>query len=86
MNVITIEKNIPIPPCSRSIGPKYIFLNDMEIGDSFVVNGNTPDITAKQMRTYIYGKNASQPTTKYRVRTLEGRHHNPIAIRVWRVA
>ena len=42
-NVITIEKDIPIPPiASKGEHGNYRFVNQMQVGDSFVINGNTP--------------------------------------------
>ena len=50
-NVITIEKDIPIPPiASKGEHGKYRFVNQMQVGDSFVINGNTPDITPKAIK------------------------------------
>ena len=43
-NIITIEKNVPIP--ERTYGTstkKYLFLKSMDVGDSFVVDKNNPD-------------------------------------------
>ena len=85
-NVITIERNIPIPALtwtSRTI--KYNFMNNLEISDSFHINGNTPDFSPIGVRAHVYGLNASTDR-KYTIRTLEGPSKAPIAIRVWRTA
>ncbi len=86
-NIITIEKNIPIPElrtgCDRL---KYIFLNNMEVGDSFCINGNTPDYSPKAVRSHIYGKHSVKNKTKYTVRTLSGDSNDPTAIRIWRIS
>ena len=86
-NVITIEKNVPIPePKLSHIRNKYLFVSNMEIGDSFVINGNTPDFSPTSVRSYIYGLPYKTKTTRrYAVRTLKGGSKNPLAIRVWRI-
>ena len=85
-NIITIEKNVPIPVlrtgCDRM---KYIFLENMEIGDSFCINGNTPDYNPKAVRSHVYGKH-TRTTDRYTVRTIRGNTENPKEIRIWRVA
>ena len=88
-NIITIEKNIPLPLDRHYRRDKYCFMNKMEVGDSFVVNGNTPEISAKAMRSHCYGMNGDHIKKgnchKYAIRTLEGHSKLPTAIRVWRV-
>ena len=85
-NIITIEKNVPIPTCSRG-GPsrslKYLFIENMVEGDSFYINGNTPDFLPATVKAYIYKLN-SKTRRIYTIRTLEGPSKNPLAIRVWR--
>jgi|TARA_R110000824_G_scaffold2197_8_gene10334 hypothetical protein len=85
MNVITIEKNIPIPAVinGRGCEEKYNFIKDMEIDDSFKINGVTPDFSPVGVRAHVYGLNSSTERT-YTIRTIEGHSSNPIAIRVWR--
>ena len=86
INVITIEKNIPIPAVVWAKGnpEKYIFINTMDRGDSFKINGNTPDFTTVGVRAHVYGLNA-KGMRKFTVRTLAGKSSNPTAIRVWMV-
>ena len=85
-NIITIEKNIPIPELRFSGGrERYTFLKKMEIGDSFYINGSTPDITPKGVRQYVYGEHFKKHGRRYTVRTMEGGFVKPKAIRVWRV-
>ena len=84
-NVITIEKNIPLP--ELKVGRdrmKYVFLNAMEVGDSFCINGNTPDYSPKAVRSHVYAKH-SKTTRRYAIRTIKGNFRRPSAIRVWRV-
>tara|TARA_Y100001951_G_C11091389_1_gene156923 strand:+ start:235 stop:525 length:291 start_codon:yes stop_codon:yes gene_type:complete len=85
-NVITIEKNIPVPSMKvYGCVEKYSFLKSMDIGDSFSINGNTPDFTPAAVRSFIYGQNANKKTNRYTIRTTAGRSGNPSSIRVWRV-
>jgi hypothetical protein len=85
VNVITIEKNVPIPSIihPRGCAEKYNFIKDMEIGDSFKVNGVTPDFVPATVRSHIYGLN-SKGHKQFTIRTLEGCSKNPKSIRVWR--
>ena len=84
-NIITIEKNIPVPEViGRGSAVKYDFMKNMEIGDSFYINGNTPDFSPGSVRSHVYGLNADT-AKKYTIRTLEGHSKNPRAIRVWRI-
>lgn len=83
-NVITIEPNIPLPAViGRGDGTKYNFIDTMQINDSFVINGNTPDFSAISVRAHVYKLN-SKTERNYTIRTLSGQSTNPIAIRVWR--
>ena len=86
INVITIERNIPIPAVLREKGntERYKFIDTMNIGDSFKINGNTPDFSPSTVRSHVYARN-SKGMKKFTIRTLEGHSNNPTAIRVWRV-
>ena len=85
-NVITIERNIPIPEIQvRGDRAKYMFLNAMQAGDSFCINGNTPDYSPKAVRSHVYGKHSTKTKVRYTVRTIRGDSNNPKEIRVWRV-
>ena len=83
-NVITIERNIPIPE-SRWLGNshKYDFVNSLEVSDSFHINGNTPDYKTVSVRAYVYKLNANTDR-RYTIRTLQGPSKNPVEIRIWR--
>ena len=84
-NVITIEKNVPIPePTWTCNTDKYSFMKNLEVTDSFYINGNTPDFSPVSVRSYVYGLN-SKGECKYTIRTVEGPSSNPVAIRVWRI-
>ena len=84
-NVITIEKNVPIPAIihPRGCAEKYNFIQGMEVNDSFKINGGTPDFSPRGVRAHIYGLNSSTERN-YTIRTIEGHSSNPTAIRVWR--
>jgi len=86
-NIITIEKNVPIPDPIRPLGRgmKYDFLKTLEVGDSFVVNGQTPDFTPKAVRCQVYEKSKELNMT-VTIRTLKGKSDSPEMIRVWRIA
>ena len=85
INVITIEKNVPIPELTwKGSTVKYDFIQAMEITDSFSINGSTPNFTTTSVRAYVYKLNNDTNKT-YTIRTLEGRSSKPVAIRVWRV-
>ena len=87
-NVITIEKNIPIPEPMITNGGrtgKYKFLSNLEVGDSFVVNGQMPDYSPKSVRCQVYEKSKQLGMT-VTVRTLEGTSDKPTKIRIWRTA
>ena len=85
-NVITIEKNIPIPltsPQKRKLN--LDFVRRMDIGDSFKINGNTPSLKPKAVRQYMYNLNSRKNIPmKFTVHTTRGHSINPSEIRVWR--
>ena len=87
-NVIRIERNVPIPkPNIGHRGPnkKYEFLTNLEVGDSFEINGNMPDYTPESVRSKAYEicKELGMTIT---IRTIEGSSDTPKKIRVWRTA
>ena len=85
-NIITIEKNVEMPTTRGYIShKKYNFVEKMEVGDSFVINGNTPDFSPENTRKHMYIRNARKTSNvKYAVRTISGHSTNPTSIRVWR--
>ena len=86
VNIITIEKNVPIPALtwSKEDNLKYKFIEGMEVNDSFKINGNMPDYSPATVRSKIYGFN-SKGSKRFTIRTLAGNSNNPTAIRVWRI-
>ena len=85
VNVITIEKNIPIPePSWKGNSIKYKFIDTMEVDDSFYINGNTPTFNPVSVRAHVYKLN-SDTCKRFTIRTLEGPAASPVGIRVWRI-
>ena len=83
-NIITIEKNIPIPETSwGGSAIKYSFIESMEVTDSFSINGNTPDFTPISVKAHVYKLN-SDTDKKYTIRTIQGTSAEPVEIRIWR--
>ena len=92
-NVIRIDKDVPIP--SRMFfgrHSRYGFIKELEIGDSFVVNGNTPDFNPKGAMSTVYSlacgfRKKGGKFSNFRVscRVLRGTHSNPRSVRIWRV-
>lgn len=96
-NVIRIEKNIPMPEPMRHYGSggisKFAFIKDIEIGDSFLINGNTPDYSPKNAISTVYSyahklRQKGGNTSEFRVacRILRGNAKNPLSVRIWRTA
>ena len=96
-NVIKIEKNIPMPTRTYfGRGSRYNFIKDLEVGDSFVINGNTPDYTPKSAMSTVYSmahairkkgkKNLNSNYSDFRVscRILSGTNRKPLSVRIWR--
>ena len=86
-NIITIENNVELTTTrGYTSHEKYNFVEKLDVGDSFVINGNTPDFSPENTRKHMYIRNARKTSNvKYAVRTLSGHSKNPTAIRVWRV-
>ena len=96
-NVIKIDKHVPLPKQATFRGGRprsqFHFLKELEVGDSFEVNGNTPDIRPKTAMTACYTlakKYRGLGVFKFKdfkvsVRTLHGTSADPKTIRIWRV-
>ena len=95
-NIIKIEKNIPMPiPTQRGYGrtSRLSFIKEIEVGDSFVINGLTPDITPKSAISSVYSlatklrkKGGQYYNFRMAVKILQGNAKNPRSVRIWRVA
>ena len=92
-NVITIRDNIalPTPRLSRKLS-KYGFIGTLEVGQSFEINGDTPDYKAKSLAPAAYAVASHVRKTtihkKFTVacRNLEGTCKEPVVVGCWRVA
>tara|TARA_R100001530_G_scaffold81150_1_gene56614 strand:+ start:15 stop:308 length:294 start_codon:yes stop_codon:yes gene_type:complete len=93
-NIIKIEKNIPIPEVRWGDGKvsRLNFIKDLDIGDSFVINGQTPDITPLSALNAAYSlahklRKEGGETFNFKVtcRVIDGSHSKPKAVRIWRV-
>jgi hypothetical protein len=97
MNVIKIDKHVPLPkPATYQggrQGSKYNFLKTLEVGDSFEISGNTAGMSPKSAMCACYTlaknyrKSSSFKLKNFRVsvRTTSGTSADPKAIRIWRV-
>ena len=93
MNVIKIDKHVPMPAQRGNGSSKYDFLKELEIGDSFVIDDNTPDFDPKEglSSCYSYIYKLRQQGGEFRgirisARTIRGNTKRPRAVRIRRVA
>ena len=91
--VIQIEKHIPMPAQRGDGSSKYDFLKDLELGDSFVIDDNTPDFDPKEALSSCYSyayklreKGGEFGGFRISARTLRGNTKRPRSVRIWRVA
>jgi len=92
-NVIKIRDNVPLPTptMSRQLS-KYGFISTLEVGQSFEINGDTPDYKAKSLApaAYAVAKHIRKHTRdrKFTVscRTLKGTCKEPVIVGCWRTA
>ena len=99
MNVIKIDKNIPLPKVTHTNRRSdFHFLKSLEVGDSFMVNGNTPNLSPKSAMTACYslakkyrdlsvkgGSDYQLRNFRISIRTQEGTSLKPKSVRIWRV-
>ena len=90
---IKIRNNVPLPNAERgNTVSKYGFISTLNVGESFEVNGDTPEFKAKSLAPAAYAVAKHVRTTtrnkKFTVacRTLHGTCKNPTVVRVWRTA
>ena len=88
---IKIRNNVTLPPVFRPVMNKYGFISLLEIGQSFEVNGDTPDYKAKSLAPAAYTvashvRKTTNKKFKIACRTIEGTSSNPIRSAVWRTA
>ena len=92
-SVIKVENNITIPTMKNGTGrpSKYNFIETLEVGQSFAINGDTPHFKAKTVGSSCYTvaqriRKTTNPEFKVTVRTIEGTAKKPTLVRCWRVA
>ena len=92
-SVIKIRDNVPLPMPTKSLQlSKYGFISTLEVGQSFEINGDTPDYNAKSLAAAAYAVATHvRETTRHRkftvaCRTLEGTCKNPVIVGCWRTA
>ena len=88
---IKIRNNVDLPQVYRPLMNKYGFISLLEVGQSFEVNGDTPDYKAKSLAPAAYTVASHVRKTinkKFKIacRTIEGTSSNPIRSAVWRTA
>ena len=88
---IKIRSNVTLPPIFRPVMNKYGFISLLEIGQSFEVNGDTPDYKAKSLAPAAYSvashvRKTTNRKFKIACRTIEGTSTNPIRSACWRTA
>ena len=92
-NVIKIRDNVPVPkPVKSHQLSKYGFISTLEVGQSFEINGNTPDYNAKSLAPAAYAvasfirRNTNNKDFSVACRTLEGTSKKPVVVGCWRIA
>lgn len=76
-DLYVIQKHIPIPPRRHSSHLRWAFINDMEVGDCFVLRPQD----YSQCTTYF-----TKIGYKYQSRKIEDKPHDQSLRRIWRVA
>ena len=95
-NVIEIRNNVPLPsPVMTRQLSKYGFIGTLKIGQSFEINGDTPDYKASSLApaayavaSYVRKTTHLKRDKKFTIacRTLEGTCKDPVIVGCWRVA
>jgi transcriptional regulatory protein LevR len=88
---IKIRNNVSLPPVFRPVMSKYGFISLLEVGESFEVNGDTPEYKAKSLAPAAYTvashvRKTTNKNFKIACRTIEGTSSEPIRSAVWRIA
>jgi hypothetical protein len=88
---IKIRSNVELPPALKTASHKYEFITTLEVGESFEVNGDTPDYKPKSLASGVYQvasryRKTTDKTFKVACRTIEGTSSDPIRSACWRVA
>ena len=95
-NVIEIRNNVPLPTPTMSMQlSKYGFISTLEVGQSFEINGDTPNYLAKSLAPAAYAvASYVRKTTHLKkdknftvaCRTLEGTCKEPVVVGCWRIS
>ena len=94
---IKIRNNVELPcPERGNLVSKYGFISTLEVGESFEVNGDTPDYKAKSLAPAAYAIAKHVRTTTDRTirnkkftvacRTVHGTCKDPLVVGCWRTA
>ena len=93
MNILKIEKDVPMPTAYRDRVSKYKFLEELVVGDSFIIDLNTTGFFPRESARacYSYAGDLRERGGRFqgfriRTQTLTGSSDNPKSIRIWRVA
>jgi len=86
---IKIRSNIELPSAYRVTPHRYGFITTLKVGESFEVNGDTPDYTPKSLASGVYQvasryRKTTNRNFKVACRTIEGTSSNPIRSACWR--
>ena len=95
-NVIHIRSNVPLPtPMKSHQLSKYGFISTLKVGQSFEINGDTPNYQAKSLAPAAYAvASYVRKTTHLKrdkgftvaCRTLEGTCKEPVVVGCWRIS
>ena len=88
---IKIRSNVELPTVFRPFMNKYGFIGLLEVGESFEINGDTPDYKPRSLAPAAYSvashvRKTTNKRFKVACRTIEGTSANPVRTACWRVA
>ena len=89
---IKIRNNVSLPAIALNKTNRYGFIALLEVGESFEVNGDTPDYKPRTLisAAYSIAKHVRRTTNNkdFRVacRTIEGTSTNPVVTGCWRIS
>jgi len=88
---IKIRNNVALPSIALKKANRYGFISTLEVGESFEINGDTPDFKPRSLvsAAYSIARHVRRTTNKdFRVacRTIEGTSTNPVVTGCWRIS
>ena len=88
---IKIRSNVELPPSFKVTSHRYDFIVELKVGESFEVNGDTPDYKPKSLASGVYQvasryRKTTDKTFKVACRTIEGTSSDPIRSACWRIS